>query len=44
MGTTQAYNLEVIESNKRESAWKYFFELESKLMSEETRKQTDWRG
>lgn len=36
MGTTQAYNLEVIESNKRESAREYFFELESKLMSEET--------
>jgi hypothetical protein len=40
MGAMPAYRFEVIASRKRDSAREYFFELESKLMSEETQRKS----
>lgn len=40
MGAMPAYTFEVIESRKRDSARKYFFELERNLMRKETRNKS----
>ncbi|NIN01206.1 MAG: hypothetical protein GTO24_24870, partial [candidate division Zixibacteria bacterium] len=40
MGAMPAYKLEVVESRKSDSAREYFFELERKLMSEESRRKS----